>query len=170
MPYDKNITFTTDKTSVASPPTSFITPSRFKLTIDSYKYPNTEFNVTNVELPNISAIAPVISGRQRNMPGYPDKIEYTELNVTFLIDENMTNYMEMHDWIFGLVKEPDGDLNKPRDLTLTILNSNNNPIRTIRFIGAIPTNLTGTTFDVSASDANYLTSAVTFAYMYFTIE
>lgn len=169
MPYDKSINFDTTKTSVITPSAAFITPSRFKLIIDSYKYPNTEFTVTNVEMPNVSATPSVINGRQRNMPGMPDKIEYGELNITFLINENMTNYLEMHDWIFGLVKEVD-DRKKTRDLTLIVLNSNNNPVRTIRFIDAFPTNLAGSTFDVTASDATYLTSTVTFVYSYYTID
>ena len=170
MPYDKSINFNSERTSTLQTNASFMTPSRFKLVIDSLKYPNTEFMVTQVELPTITATPVVESFRQRNVPGTPDKIDYSEFTITFLIDENMVNFTEMHDWIFGMVKESDEGVYKTRDMTLVVLNSNNNPIKKIRFINAFPTTLTGPTFDVTATDATFLTSTATFAYSYYTIE
>lgn len=169
MPYNKSINFTYDSTSVLTPNLSFMTPSRFKLVIDSLKYPNTQFMVTQVELPTITANPVIESFRQRNIPSAPDKIEYSDFTITFLVDENMINFTEMHDWVFGMVKEVDESIRKTRDITLIILNSNNNPVKTIRFINAFPTSLSGPTFDVSAADATYLTCTATFAYSYYTI-
>ena len=34
------------------------------------------------------------------MPG--DKVTYSSLDVSFLVDENLNNYKEIHDWITGL--------------------------------------------------------------------
>ena len=34
------------------------------------------------------------------MPG--DKVTYQTLDVSFLVDENLNNYKEIHDWIIGL--------------------------------------------------------------------
>ena len=34
------------------------------------------------------------------MPG--DKITYQSLDISFLVDENLNNYKELHDWLIGL--------------------------------------------------------------------
>ena len=34
------------------------------------------------------------------VPG--DKINYHSLDISFLVDENLNNYKELHDWISGL--------------------------------------------------------------------
>ena len=34
------------------------------------------------------------------IPG--DKINYSTLDISFLVDENLNNYKELHDWISGL--------------------------------------------------------------------
>ena len=50
--------------------------------------------------------AVMLSGRlRRNLKDIPipgDKLEYDNLNITFLVDENLENYREIHGWLTGL--------------------------------------------------------------------
>jgi len=167
MPYDYNVNFNTERTSVLTSSANFISPTRFRLAIDTLKYPNTQFFVTTVQMPDISISGAPYNTPKRNIFSTPDKIEYSEILITFLIDENMLNYREMHDWIFGLVNEIDTDNKKTRDMNLIVLNSNNNPIQEIKFSDAFPVNLSGPLFDVSATDTTYLTASVNFNFSYY---
>ena len=167
MPYNLDVNFNSERTSSLTDNTNFITPSRFRLVIDSLKYPNTQFFVTNVQSPDLTVTGAPLVGRQVNVTAMPDKVEYGQLTITFLVDENLLNYKEMHDWIFGLVTQVDKDRQKARDLNLIILNSNNNPVEEIKFVDSYPTVLSGLTFDVAAADATFLTATVSFNFSYF---
>ena len=66
-----------------------------------------------------------------------DKITYSPLEVSFLIDENLINYKEIYDWIKSNVETDQPITNHVRDLTLTIMSSANNVAKQIRFIDAL---------------------------------
>ena len=71
---------------------------RFKMT----KLPTVEFFVQSANIPGItlgetSMPTPL---KDISMPG--DKLTYQTLDVSFLVDENLNNYKEIHDWITGL--------------------------------------------------------------------
>ena len=55
------------------------------------------------------------------------------------------------------------------DATLTVLNSKNIAVTEIRFHNIFPTSLGSLSYDVQASDVNYLQASVDFSYMYYEI-
>ena len=71
---------------------------RFKCT----KLPLVEFFVQSANIPGIS-----LGSAQQNtplidvpLPG--DKVTFSSLDMSFLVDENLNNFKEIHDWILGL--------------------------------------------------------------------
>ena len=71
---------------------------RFKCT----KLPLVEFFVQSANIPGIS-----LGSAQQNtplidvpLPG--DKVTFNSLDISFLVDENLNNFKEIHDWILGL--------------------------------------------------------------------
>jgi hypothetical protein len=52
---------------------------------------------------------------------------------------------------------------------LTVLNSKNIAVTEIRFHNIFPTSLGSLSYDVQASDVNYLAASVDFSYMYYEI-
>ena len=71
---------------------------RFKIT----KLPLVEFFVQSANIPGIS-----LGSAQQNTPLYDipipgDKISYSSLDLSFIVDENLNNYKEIHDWLLGL--------------------------------------------------------------------
>ena len=71
---------------------------RFKCT----KLPTVEFFVQSANIPGIN-----LGSAQQNTPLYDmplpgDKITFASLDMSFLVDENLNNYKEIHDWILGL--------------------------------------------------------------------
>ena len=78
----------------------YASPTQFKFSI--VKLPKVEFFVSTVNIPGIV----LGSGTQKtpllDMPYPGDKLTYGDLNMTFLVDENLENYREIHGWLVGL--------------------------------------------------------------------
>ena len=71
---------------------------RFKCT----KLPLVEFFVQSVNLPGINLGSGTQTTPLYDMPVPGDKITFAALDLSFLVDENLNNYKEIHDWILGL--------------------------------------------------------------------
>ena len=119
------------------------------------------------------------------MPG--DKMTFGDLNLRFLVNEDMDNYFEIYKWLKGLTNPKEqATFNKyiatvdekgrssqfmktMSDARLLVLNSNYNSIATINFYNIFPTSLTTLEFDASATDINYFTAEVNFRYTIYEI-
>ena len=71
---------------------------RFKCT----KLPTVEFFVQSANIPGISLGSATQPNPLYDIPLPGDKITYASLDMSFLVDENLNNYKEIHDWILGL--------------------------------------------------------------------
>jgi|TARA_R110000851_G_scaffold230898_5_gene383700 hypothetical protein len=147
---------------------TFLAPTGFHLLIDNLKFKNSQFLVQLASLPTISLPPANFSTPLRNLGLHGDKIEYAPFECTFLIDEGLINYKEIHDWILAQVVEDDTK-KKTKDMTLSILSSSNNVIKQIQFVDAFPIDLTSIPFDATATDVEYMTASVTFQYSYYKL-
>jgi len=114
---------------------------------------------------------------------------FGDLNISFLIDEDLKNYLELQRWIRGLGypekldqfenwKQQDvlydhfskqGD--EPySDGTLQVLNSNNITNIEIRFRRLFPYSLSTLNFNASDTDVNYFTAQASFKYTIYDIH
>ena len=161
------------------------------------KLPKVEFFCQTANIPGIGLGVADIDTPLKSIPFPGDKVTYQDLAISFLVDENLNNYKEIHDWIIGLGapqnhtqfstlrdtgtdRFPGQTTNSPNnntvpdggtysDATLTVLNSKNIAVTEIRFHNIFPTSLGALSYDVQASDVNYLQSNVDFSYMYYEI-
>ena len=161
------------------------------------KLPKVEFFCQTANIPGIGLGEAVIDTPLKSIPFPGDKVTYQDLAISFLVDENLNNYKEIHDWIIGLGapqnhtqfstlrdtgtdRFPGQTTNSPNnnavpdggtysDATLTVLNSKNIAVTEIRFHNIFPTSLGALSYDVQASDVNYLSVGVDFSYMYYEI-
>ena len=100
------------------------------------------------------------------------------------MDENLENYMLIHNWLRGLgspeslqefddlLRKDDGieDYKKQfSDGSLHILNSNFRNTAVVKFKDLFPTYLTSLEFESSETDINYFTAEVTFKYTLYDI-
>ena len=76
-------------------------PTKFKFSI--IKLPKVEYFCTQVNLPGVS-IADNYSQPTpfRDIPLPGEKLSYEPLAVTFIVDENLENYQEIHGWLRGI--------------------------------------------------------------------
>ena len=78
---------------------NMLPPGNFKVTIDSREFANVQFFCTTANLPAISS-AEVLQGYAHKNAYFPgDTIEYSTFDITFIVDEEMKNYIEMYNWI-----------------------------------------------------------------------
>jgi hypothetical protein len=172
MPYTNDISIKIgERNSVLSTETlNYLAPTGFKLLIDGLTYPNTEYNVQTMALPELSVSGAEVYSGHRNFAMTGEKITYGQMTVAFLVDEEMQNYKEIHDWLIAMATQADSKQDgKVRDVTLAILNSSNNVNKEIKFVDAFPVDLSSLPFDLTATDIEYLTATVTFQYSYFKI-
>ena len=71
---------------------------RFKCT----KLPLVEFFCQTANVPSIALGEATVNTPLYDYPIPGDKVTYGSLDISFLVDENLNNYKELHDWILGL--------------------------------------------------------------------
>jgi len=77
-------------------------PTKFKFQIT--KLPRVEFNSIQANIPGISLteLNQPTRLQQIRIPG--NDLTFEDLSVTFLVDEDLTNYRSVHDWMAGLAQ------------------------------------------------------------------
>ena len=174
---------------------NFVSPVGFRFSIK--KMPNVNWFVQSAELPGVSlGEAPQnLPTIDRNLPG--DTLVYDPLTLTFKVDEDFTNWMEIQNWMVGLGAPEDteqfrlnvGDsraiterdvnrrINRQKisdaymsDATLLILDSNMNANFEINFVDVFPTSISALNFDSTLGDVDFLTASVTFRYLFYTYK
>ena len=169
---------------------NYMSPLGFKLVLT--KTPKVDFLCQSANIPSISMGTAIQPSYLKDIPVPGDKVLYDDLNVRFLVDEKMENYLAIHKWITGLGypesigqyrqlktddKRTDRRVNDSADplyyqysdATLQVLNSNYKPSVLINFKDAFPVSLSTLDFDVTTRDYNYFTAEVTFKYTIFNI-
>jgi len=169
---------------------NYMSPLGFKLILT--KTPKVDFLCQSANIPQISMGTAIQPSYLKDIPVPGDKVLYDDLNVRFLVDEKMENYLAIHKWITGLGypesigqyrqlktddKRTDRRVNDSADplyfqysdATLQVLNSNYKPSVLINFKDAFPVSLSTLDFDVTTRDYNYFTAEVTFKYTIYNI-
>ena len=160
---------------------NFLSPVGFKFTLA--KEPKVAFFSTSARIPDISLGTAVQTNYLKDIHVPGDRLTYSDFSLRFLIDENLENYMAIHNWLTGLgypettqdyrdaiTKDcvEDGK-NVFSDGSLHVLNSNYRDIAIVKFNDLFPTYLSSLDFQATDSDINYFTAEVTFKYTIYNI-
>ena len=161
---------------------NFLSPAAFQFTIT--KEPKVSFFCTTATIPDISFETTVQPSYLKDIDVPGEKIQYGDLIVRFLVDEDLKNYMAIHNWLTGLgypettkdfKDETTGD-DGSRDMnlqfsdgSLTILNSNYRTSAVVKFNDMFPTSLSSLEFDTAVTDIQYFTADATFKYLVYNI-
>lgn len=142
---------------------NFLSPNGFRLIIDREEFADLEYFCINSSLPNVSSGA--VSQPYRNLQNtYPgDKVEYAPFDVRYMVTENMENYISLFNWLVSCSNEQ----MRFADMTLNILNSNNNVIRQVRFVEAFPVSIGQLDFHSQNTDVEYIVGDASFSYSHF---
>ena len=80
--------------------TDYADPTKFKFSI--LKLPKVEYFCTAVNIPGVSVATRVQQSPLADIPLPGEKVDFSDLEMTFLVDENLENYKEIHGWLMGL--------------------------------------------------------------------
>ncbi len=161
---------------------NFLAPVGFKFTLA--KYPKVSFFSNSARIPELSLGTAVQPSYLKDIDIPGEKLTYGDLTIRFLVDENMKNYMAMHNWLKGIgfpetpqqFKDQTTDNDGLRDEkevfsdgSLHILNSNFKDVAIVKFNDLFPVGLTSLEFDATETDINYFTAEATMRYTVYNL-
>jgi hypothetical protein len=150
------------------------------------KLPEVSYFCQTANIPGISAPSAQFETPLTQSPIPGEKVVFGEMSISFMIDEEMSNYMAIHDWIIGLTYPADSvqyqqfiskrtnEVNTSEltagysDAVLQVLNSSNNVARTVQFVDVFPVQLGSVELQSTTDGTNYLVANATFEYTYYS--
>jgi len=159
---------------------NYLQPTGFKVVINREDYPNLEYFAQAVTHPGASVPPTELPVRRvASIPLAGDKINYGELSVSMILDEDLVAYKEMQSWLERTVNAgqvssrqalQSNQLPTYSDITVSILTSHNNENVKIRYNDCIPTNIGSIELSATTNDVSYLTFEATFRFSTFVIN
>ncbi len=169
----------------------YLKPNGFKFQI--HNLPNVSYFCQAANIPAIQLGSPSMPTPLSDLPVPGDKLSYGDLVIRFLVQENMSNYIELYNWLIGLGFPNDrqeyknwnesqryrfpaiadkrlGALGNFSDADFFVLDSDNNPNVKITYYDVFPVSLEALDFDISTGRADYLVGIAAFKYRHYTIE
>lgn len=162
---------------------NFLQPNKFLLNFS--RLPNMQYFCQSVNIPGIS-----LAEVPRNTPFVDiyspgEKLIYEILNVTFMVDEHLQSWIELHDWMRAMTFPTDfkeyknlGKLSPvsakamPQfsDVQLTVLSNQNTQTFAFKFVDCFPISLSSIIFSASDSPDTVMTSDASFRFSYYNID
>ena len=165
---------------------NFLSPVGFKFSLK--RAPGVAFFCNQANIPSMDLGIAEQPTYLRDIPTPGDKIQFGDLTLRFLVDEDLVNYMELQRWIRGLgypesmeeFRKLEGEAVLPgnfgqagdniySDGTLQILSSNLVPQFQVVFNDLFPYSLSTVTFDATDTDIEYFTADVSFKYTIYNL-
>ena len=165
---------------------NFLSPVGFKFSLK--RAPGVAFFCNQANIPSMDLGIAEQPSYLKNIPVPGDKIQFGDLTLRFLVDEDLVNYMELQRWIRGLgypesmdeFRKLEGEAVLPgnfgnagddiySDGTLQILSSNLVPSFQVVFNDLFPYTLSTITFDATDADIEYFTADVSFKYTIYNL-
>jgi hypothetical protein len=168
------------------PVTTYLKPNSYKFLIN--RAPNVTFTCQSANLPPVTLGAAMQDTPFVDIPHPGDKVAFGEFTIRFLVNEDMSNYLELYNWIKEIGVPGTGEdwnhaLNNFNytvfaatdyakifsDGVLLMLNSDNVPIVRLTFEDMFPISLESLDFDITTSGMEYFIGVASFRYKLFTI-
>ena len=159
---------------------NYLQPTSYKLTIDRENYPNLEYFAQSVTHPGM--IMNPVEMPYKQLSGIPftgAKLTYNELSANLILDENLSSYDEMYNWMRRLLTQEEIPAIKRNfktkvvptysDIVVSILSSHNNKTKQIKYIDCIPIALGDITFESTATGTEFVTFTISFRFSYFDL-
>ena len=164
---------------------NFLSPTGFKFGLK--RSPGVAFFCNQANIPSLDLGVAEQPSYLKDIPVPGDKMQFGDLNLRFLVDEDLVNFIEIQNWMRGLgfpeslaefqeLKDQAilGPMGKSTsdvysDGTLQILSSNLVPKFQVVFSDLFPYSLSTVTFDATDTDIEYFTADVAFKYTIYEI-
>lgn len=164
--------------------------TKFRLNFD--RLPGMTFFCQSANFPGVSVSEVVRTTPFVDLYIPGEKLVYDTFNVTFLVDEDLRDWTEIHDWLRGIAFPTDfkeyanlerlsgqsyirssfGAKDKVQysSAILTLYSNKNNANFRIKFVDIFPTSLSTIIFNTQDSAENIITADATFRFSYYDYE
>lgn len=167
------------------PVVTYLKPNSFKFVIQ--RAPNVTYTCQSANLPAINLGAAMQNTPFVDIPHPGDKVSFGEFTIRFLINSDMSNYLELYNWMVEIGAPyggsdwdkamnnrispfTGGNYNKAfSDASLIILDSNNVPTVQVNFQDIFPISVEGFDFDITTAGMEYFVGVASFRYKLFTV-
>ena len=140
------------------------------------RQPTVQYFCQRISLPSVTLGETNEPSPFMNLPLEGDTLTYEALTLSFIVDEDLTNYTEVYNWLtalgfpreysqFAALKEPSAaskTLSKYSDLTIVLHTNKSNPNYRIRFTDCFPTSLSSIGFDATPTGMDPIVVDATF--------
>lgn len=156
---------------------NYLSPLEFRVTIK--RLSSVEFFTQRSMIPSISTTPIQQVTRFNPVFRTADTVTFSNLDLTFVIDENMTNYMEIFKWIISAAfpenHEQFKQINNSQeglfsDISILVMNSKKNSNIEITYKNCFPISLSDVQLNTTDSDVTYPEAIATFQYDYYDIR
>jgi hypothetical protein len=143
-------------------------------------------NLPGISLTEIPKPTPFV---ELYVPG--EKLIYDTLNITFLVDEDLLGWKQIHDWMRGITfptdfqeyfnlqtqtaqalnfRAPTPVQGQYTEAIMTIFTNKNNPNLRVKFYDIFPTSLSTIIFNTSETAENIIAADASFRFTYYEFE
>ena len=170
----------------------YLRPNAFRFSVKDI--PNVSFTCQSANLPQLALGFATQPTPFTDIPRIGDKLDFGSFTIRFLISEDMSNYLELYNWLvalgfpkdytqfdaliknrpsrfpFKVNQQGESEVLAYSDGTLTILDSTNTPKVNIIYKDIFPISLEGLDFDIASAGVEYFTAIASFKYTLFEVE
>lgn len=161
---------------------NFLSPLGFKFQVK--KLPNVNFFIQKVNIPGLAMGAtPEAPNPFVAIPYSGDHLLYNEFRITFKVDEDLKNFLEIHQWLrglgfpenlreYGLITEEERMLGGgvKSDASLIITTNGKSPNIECVFEDVFPISLSDLDFNTTDNTVDYIEVTATFRYTQYKIS
>lgn len=159
---------------------NMLSPLNFKFLLK--RAPNLNFFIQRINIPGVSLSKVNTPNPLLMIPVSGDHLEYEELDITFKVDENLQNYLEIHNWLRSLGKPSFQEYrtlaNKEiytgeglnSDIIVSVLTSQKNANYEFVFKDAFPISISSISFQSTDESIDYIEATARFAYTIFDVN
>ena len=153
---------------------NYLMNNSFKLNIE--RIPQVSYFCQRANIPNISfniVEQPTPYGVKVYKSG--SSYDYSELEISFVVDEKMKNWLEIYNWMRSLSKAEDNTGAIPihqhtSSGEIVVITSAYQPLLAVTFEDLFPINLSGIDFDSTTTDTEPVIASATFRYTSYKIQ
>ena len=134
------------------------------------RIPGVNYFCQRVSIPGITLSTTNLSTPYANIPIEGDILEFEDLTIGFIVDEDMQNYLEIYNWLQSLgfpEKFPQYDnetLKIKSDMNILLHTNKSNPNYSIVFKDVFPVSLGAIAFDTNATTLDPIVIDAVFKY------
>jgi hypothetical protein len=154
---------------------NMLAPNTFRFVLHGLE--EVTYFLQQVNLPAVSiGTVSVTTPTQRDYDNPDNKVQFEDLNMTFVVDEDLRNWEIIKNWLtrdlVNITDYPKNAINEElfKDATLYTLSNSSNPNVRIKFRRIFPTSISGLDFNTSTGPDTPMTASVTFKYLDFVFD